>query len=290
MDDAEVRRVNLLEVLAEEFPHVPPLPATLAGAWTEEKLRAFHTTAPAAHVARQQAQLQCDVRVAGPQGQLQCDVATGGGAGAGARLGVVLLHPHPHMGGSKGNNVVEALWTRLRRHGDSLTVCRYNSSGVGTSEGACLADVESEAKDLAAVCRYLRQARGCAALVLVGYSFGALVAHAAAASTDGVVGYVLVGFPYLMAPSRFPVCPALPKLLVMGDADDVSLGAPGLAAFQRYAEALPSARVHVVHGVNHFWAGTEPHVVREVERWLFSTILPCNPSCNSDEVLRAVIK
>jgi hypothetical protein len=72
-------------------------------------------------------------------------------------------------GGSKGNNVVEALWTRLRRHGDSLTVCRYNSSGVGTSEGACLADVESEAKDLAAVCRYLRQARGCAALVLVGY-------------------------------------------------------------------------------------------------------------------------
>jgi hypothetical protein len=93
-------------------------------------------------------------------------------------------------------------------------------------------------------------------------SFGALVAHAAAASTDGVVGYVLVGFPYLMAPSRFPVratplvwrlpsqpthltnfnkplrphgtqvCPALPKLLVMGDADDVSLGAPGLAAFQ----------------------------------------------------------
>jgi hypothetical protein len=92
------------------------------------------------------------------------------------------------------------------------------------------------------------------------------VAHAAAAETAGVVGYALVSFPYLMAPSRFPVrrlllltthasaatvacgrpsfphtpttpggvqvCAALPKLLLMGDNDDVSLGVQGLAKFQ----------------------------------------------------------
>jgi hypothetical protein len=100
MDDAEVRRVNLLEVLAEEFPHVPPLPATLAGAWTEEKLRAFHTTAPAAHVARQQAQLQCDVRVAGPQGQLQCDVVR-----AGSMPACTCTLPHASVDGGVGGVV-----------------------------------------------------------------------------------------------------------------------------------------------------------------------------------------
>jgi len=118
-------------------------------------------------------------------------------------------------GGSKGNNVVEALWTssRLRRNNAALCVCRYNSSGVGGSHGACLADVQSEVADCAAVCSHLRHHYGCAMLVLVGYSFGALVAHAAAASTAGVVGYALVSFPYLMAPSRFPVRRPAPHVL-----------------------------------------------------------------------------
>jgi alpha/beta superfamily hydrolase len=69
--------------------------------------------------------------------------------------------------------VVEALWASLQRN-VALCVCRYNSSGVGGSHGTCLADVQSEVADCAAVCAHLRQHYGCAMLVLVGYRSDAL--------------------------------------------------------------------------------------------------------------------
>jgi hypothetical protein len=78
MTDEEVRRISLLEILEEEHPWMPPLPAALASAWSEDSLRDFYQTAAPAHVMHARRLLGGpaaeEVWVDGPQGKLQCDV------------------------------------------------------------------------------------------------------------------------------------------------------------------------------------------------------------------------
>mmetsp|Transcript_19046 Transcript_19046/g.36366 ORF Transcript_19046/g.36366 Transcript_19046/m.36366 type:complete len:280 (+) Transcript_19046:138-977(+) len=269
LNEQEVRRVNLVECLIEDHPHVPVPPSVCVNHWSEQQLRNYFEQAPERsqmYAARRGQRIGTFIE--GPEGRLEADLAHGGGP---PELGLVLLHPHPHMGGNMNNNVVQALYDEFRIR-PGFCVCRYNSRGVGRSEGQCAADVHLEREDLRAVCHHLRRHEGVASIVIVGYSFGSLVTNSIAGEVPGVVGYVLVSYPYTMAPSRYETMGAVPKLLLMGDKDAICLNYGGLQKYESFALNMPASQSQVFSGVDHFWVGAEHQLVKAVHEWISSVV------------------
>ena len=87
----------------------------------------------------------------------------------------VIAHPHPLMGGTMDNKVVQTLARAFVASG--WTAVRFNFRGVGATAGA-YDEGRGELEDLLAV---VRQVAPQGALALAGFSFGAFVtSHALA--------------------------------------------------------------------------------------------------------------
>ena len=85
--------------------------------------------------------------------------------------GVVICHPHPLMGGSMHNNVVEAI--REAYTAENYSTLRFNFRGVEGSTGQ-YDDGRGEQADIRAACKYLQDI-GILEIAFAGYSFGAWV-------------------------------------------------------------------------------------------------------------------
>ncbi|MRR17856.1 MAG: hypothetical protein EG826_15520, partial [Deltaproteobacteria bacterium] len=86
--------------------------------------------------------------------------------------GVVVCHPHPLMGGSMYNNVVETV-SDVFSSCDHSTL-RFNFRGVGGSTGR-YDEGRGETQDILSACEFLKS-QGVEKIILAGYSFGAWVA------------------------------------------------------------------------------------------------------------------
>src|SRR5207248_4559049 len=94
----------------------------------------------------------------------------------GARLGVVVAHPHPLYGGDMDNPVVARIVDVCTARG--LATLRFNFRGVGGSSGRH-DEGRGEQEDIRASVAYLTASLGEGAQVaLAGYSFGAAIAAA----------------------------------------------------------------------------------------------------------------
>lgn len=183
---------------------------------------------------------------------------------------VLLLSPHPHLGGRMDNNVVRHLAARAAESG--CAVLRFDYRGVGEStlritEGGGLyahwEDMERERRyetllpDARAAWGALGQAVGpLPRRVLLGYSLGAILAGMLAGQVDAthVAGVsppvAKVGL------EAFRRC-AVPKLFVGGDDDFAFDRARFEAAFAR----LPEPRRFVaLPGADHFFRQEEERV------------------------------
>lgn len=173
------------------------------------------------------------------------------------RWAAAVLHPHPLYGGDMDNHVVLALRATLAEAG--ATTLRFNFRGVGRSEGVH-DNGRGECDDARAAIRSLRGIRPNCGILLAGYSFGASVAGAVAA-TETLTGLVLVSPPVAAGP-----LPGLPggvgTLLVTGDCDDI---APADAVL---ALGGPRRRVAIVEGANHAWWPGGDSMADEVRAFL----------------------
>jgi uncharacterized protein len=86
-------------------------------------------------------------------------------------VGVVICHPHPMMGGSMHNNVVETVQDVFSSCG--YTTLRFNFRGVGESSGV-YDEGRGEKQDILSACEFMKY-RGVEKITLAGYSFGAWV-------------------------------------------------------------------------------------------------------------------
>ncbi len=85
--------------------------------------------------------------------------------------GVVICHPHPLMGGSMHNNVVEAIQEAYAA--ENYSTLRFNFRGVEGSTGQ-YDDGRGEQADILAACKYLQDI-GILKIAFAGYSFGSWV-------------------------------------------------------------------------------------------------------------------
>lgn len=182
--------------------------------------------------------------------------------GSGPALAAVVCHPHPLMGGDMHSPPVTWVRGTLVRRG--VAVLRFNFRGAGLSGGTHGGGID-EVQDVEAALRFVAGRAPRARLVLVGYSFGALVAARTAANRSDLYALGLIAPP--LATSELPplAADAFPGGLVVvaGDKDEFCPAA-GLRAWTERA----GAQLELLPGEDHFLAGAEDDMTRIFASWL----------------------
>ena len=171
--------------------------------------------------------------------------------------GVVVCHPHPQHGGNRFNPIVDAIWRTLPGHG--WTAIRFDfraefDHGVGERLDVVAAIDEIE-----------RRVDG--PIVVVGYSFGAIVGLATA--DERVAATVAVAPPLTAMPIDPPRSPAL-AIIPRHD----QFTAPEAAA--AVVADWPDVGIEVIESTDHFLVGRAAFVAETAARWLAERFPPSN--------------
>jgi alpha/beta superfamily hydrolase len=213
------------------------------------------------------------VSLHGPAGRLEALVNEGAPH---ARFAALVCHPHPLGGGSMHNKVVyhamkalnDPLW------GLGCPVLRFNFRGTGLSQG--VHDGHAESADVLAALHWLANEFHLP-LVLVGFSFGAMMALGACCSPAPAIKNIralaLLGLPTHSGnvDFRYPQLPscAIPKLFLSGaddqfDPDSQLANIAASAADPKQMVLLPSA--------DHFFTGQLESMQSALAAWLTGTL------------------
>lgn len=173
--------------------------------------------------------------------------------------GVVICHPHPLMGGSMYNNVVETV-SHVFSACDYSTL-RFNFRGVGGSTGR-YDEGRGEKQDILSACKYLKD-QGVENIVLAGYSFGAWVACRLVAEKNVFSSVLLISPPQKYFDFDWARLKNAVNLMICGtcdqfcDADDL----------REKAQSIHSELI-LLPGADHFYAGEEPLLSQHLRKYI----------------------
>jgi alpha/beta superfamily hydrolase len=184
-------------------------------------------------------------KVVFPSGSLRLE---GYYAPASSGRGALVAHPHPLMGGSLDNPVVEAIVAAFARQG--YATLRFNFRGVGGSEGS-FDDGRGEQDDFLAAADSLHR-QGVREIFPAGYSFGAWVIAGALRRREELRRSLLVSPPLALMDFDFSGLDGRIGLMIAGDRD------PYCAAelLRKRADGI-GAPVRILAGADHFYSGSE---------------------------------
>jgi len=180
---------------------------------------------------------------------------------------VVMVNPHPHMGGHTGNNLMVRLGEVLA--GDGGVVLSFDYSGVGESDGPRIDVAESMSQfwqtgvapedprmveDTRRAVAWMAQAVRLP-LLLAGYSFGA---HAVTMSLTDDRGAVILISPTIRQHDFTRLRERRIAKLVVHSDNDFATPKAELEAW--LAELSPPLETHCVPGGDHFFRGQEDAV------------------------------
>ena len=187
--------------------------------------------------------------------------------------GVLLCAPHPNFAGNMENNVIEALARHLAPRAVAL---RFNYRGVGDSEihlppSVSAYDYWSEAEetrnyadaigDVRAAAQTLSRAAGSLPLIVVGYSFGAIVGLQYGASDSNVLAMAAIAPPLTRYDFDFLSNCTKACLLISGS-DDFVFSAETSASL--HAACGSNVRQELLNGKDHFFRGDERTVCEKI--------------------------
>lgn len=172
---------------------------------------------------------------------------------------VVISHPHPKMGGSMWNNVVETIVLAYRAK--NYTTLRFNFRGVGRSEGA-YDEGRGEQQDILSAVNYLSN-RNKTDIVLAGYSFGAWVTTKVISSHNSVQDSILISPPILFLEFDFSNCHGKIASMICGDQDQfTAIDSLSLIAKDIHSELL------IIKDADHFFLYKEQAFAETLESCL----------------------
>jgi len=174
--------------------------------------------------------------------------------------GAVICHPHPQMGGSMYNNVVETV--RDEMIACDYSTLRFNFRGVGKSSGY-YDEGRGEKQDLLSACAYAKS-RGVEKIFLVGYSFGAWICcrllkdHPLIAASVCLVSPPLQYFEFDWEGLENAV-----EFMICGDQDMFC----DVASLRKKAELI-RAKLTILPGADHFYFGQEARLAEHLRRYI----------------------
>lgn len=173
---------------------------------------------------------------------------------------VIISHPHPLMGGSMYNNVVEAVQQAFAE--ERYSTLRFNFRGVGGSTGN-YAEGIGEQDDILAVRTYLRN-MGIKKILFAGYSFGAWVG---AKIIEGDFNPFDISM-LISPPNRYfdfnfdKLCHKI-NYIFCGDEDQFC----DLGVIKKRMKHL-GANIRIIPSADHFYAGKENGLIKIIRESL----------------------
>jgi hypothetical protein len=203
----------------------------------------------------------------GPDGRLEALLNMGR---PDAPYAAMVCHPHPLFGGTMHNKVVYHAMKAFQAYG--LPVLRFNFRGAGLSEGTH-DNGRGEVGDVRAALDWLEKEYPLPVL-FAGFSFGSNVGMRACCGDERVKGMAALGLP-VQAGGRdyhysFLSSCAGPKLFISGDADEFG---PQAAVEAVVAGAAPPAKLVMIPGADHFFAGKLEQMQAALTAWLEANFL-----------------
>ncbi|MDI2091568.1 alpha/beta hydrolase [Commensalibacter oyaizuii] len=209
-----------------------------------------------------------EVMFAGPAGRLEGRYHHSNEPNAPLAL---ILHPHPLQGGTMNNRITYTMYQTFQRLG--FSVLRYNSRGVGRSQGQYDGGI-GEISDAAAALDWLQMANtNSRELWISGYSFGAFVGMQLLMRRPEIQGWISVAplanhydFNFL-AP-----CPC-GGLMIAGEADTVvPVGEIDKLVEKLNAQKGISVDYHVLPKANHIFANDADKIAQAIEKYVHNIV------------------
>ena len=187
-------------------------------------------------------------------------IGEGSWISAGGESAVVICHPHPQMGGSMHNNVVETI--RDVFAAQRYSTLRFNFRGVGGSTGQ-YDEGRGEIQDICSACDYARM-QGVRKIILAGYSFGAwVICRLLKNRPSDFQATILVSPPDKFSPFEWNGLEGKISFIVNGKLDP-------FCDNERIDKI--SARIGAIHlaldDVDHFYAGDESRLAAGLSHYL----------------------
>lgn len=174
--------------------------------------------------------------------------------------GVVICHPHPLMGGSMHNNVVETVRDVFASAG--FAALRFNFRGVGGSTGS-YDEGRGERQDILSACEFMKN-QSVKEITLVGYSFGAWICCLLLADKREMLeSVILISPPQKYFDFNWNFNNNAVKLIICGDNDmfcDVN-------DLKEKAEVIHSKLI-VMKATDHFYAGKEDKLAEHLRQYI----------------------
>ncbi len=174
--------------------------------------------------------------------------------------GVIICHPHPLMGGSMYNNVVEAVVRAFAA--EDFTTIRFNFRGVGASTGS-YDEGRGEAQDIISIYEYLKK-EGLSQICFAGYSFGAWVGAKLLEEQENIFFYVAFISPpnnkYIFNINKLR---NVINLIICGNTDNY-------CQIDSIKNQLKDARtiVEIISGADHFYWGKEQEIEKILRKYI----------------------
>jgi alpha/beta superfamily hydrolase len=183
-------------------------------------------------------------------------------------FGVVICHPHPLMGGSMYNNVVETVRDVFSDFG--FSTLRFNFRGVGASTGS-YDEGRGEQQDIVSACEYMKS-RGVKKIILAGYSFGAWVAsHLLKDRPSLIQSTIFVSPPQKYFDFDWRGLEDAVGFMVCGDRDPFC----DMKDLKKNAEYI-HAEMKVIPAADHFYAGRESELAKYLSQYIHEKKLDFN--------------
>ena len=180
--------------------------------------------------------------------------------------GVVICHPHPLMGGSMQNNVVEAIRDAFTLQ--NYSTLRFNFRGAGNSTGN-YDEGRGEQEDILSAHKFLKKS-GIEKIILAGYSFGAWVGSKVLEQFDQLfVASILVSPPHNYFDFSWENLKNKIDLVVSGDRDQYCD-----AEVLRKQSKMINFPMETIYETDHFYSGKE----KELSNILLKFIVKYNES------------
>jgi uncharacterized protein len=191
-----------------------------------------------------------------------------------APYAAVVCHPHPLFGGTMHNKVVYHAMKTFQGFG--LPVLRFNFRGAGLSEGTH-DNGHGEREDLRAALDWMQQEYA-RPILFAGFSFGSSVGLRVCCGDPRVSGMAALGLPVSAGGREYhytflSACPQ-PKLFISGTEDQYGPRAPIEAVV---ATAAPPAKLVLIEGADHFFAGKLEQMQQALQAWVREHFLHDQP-------------